>query len=159
MGQHITTMLAFREKGEEAVNLYVSVIKNSKVLSIMRSDGETPIPKGQLLHASFVLDGHEFTAMDGGPSFSFSEGFSIVATCDTQAELDEVWRRLTENGGEEGRCGWLKDRFGLSWQVIPASLGTMMSDAEHGNARKVMDALMKMDKIDIATLERAYRER
>lgn len=159
MGQAITTMLAFKENAEEAVNLYVSVIKNSKVLSIMRSDGETPIPKGQLLHASFVLNGHEFTAMDGGPSFSFGEGFSIVATCDTQAELDELWTRLTENGGEEGRCGWLKDRFGLSWQVIPSSLGTMISDGQHGNARKVMDALMKMEKIDIATLERAYRER
>jgi predicted 3-demethylubiquinone-9 3-methyltransferase (glyoxalase superfamily) len=159
MGQTITPMLAFKEKGEEAVNLYVSVIKNSKILSMMKSDGETPIPKGQLLHASFVLNGIEFTAMDGGPSFSFSEGFSIVATCDTQAELDEVWQRLTENGGEEGRCGWLKDRFGVSWQVIPKSLGAMMSDPARGNSRKMMEALMKMDKIDIATLERAYKER
>jgi len=159
MGQQITTMLAFKERGEEAVNLYVSVIKNSRVLSIMRSDGETPIPKGQLLHASFVLSGREFTAMDGGPSFSFSEGFSIVATCDTQAELDEVWTRLSENGGEAGRCGWLKDPFGVSWQVIPKALGEMMSDPAHGDSRKVMDALMKMDKIDIATLERAYHQK
>ncbi len=105
---------------------------------------------------SFVLDGQEYTAFDGGPSFSFTEGFSLVATCETQAELDEIWARLTE-GGEEGPCGWLKDRFGVSWQVVPASLGKMMTDAKSGNPAKMMEALLQMKKLDIATLEQAYR--
>jgi predicted 3-demethylubiquinone-9 3-methyltransferase (glyoxalase superfamily) len=158
--QHVNTVipsLTFKERAEEAITLYTSVIKNSKIGNIMRSDGSSPIPKGSVLHASFELDGREFTAMDGGPSFSFAEGFSMVATCDTQEELDKVWNRLSSNGGEEGRCGWLKDPFGVSWQVIPRALGEMMGDSKSGNPGKVMEALMKMDKIDIATLKRAYK--
>jgi predicted 3-demethylubiquinone-9 3-methyltransferase (glyoxalase superfamily) len=125
----------------------------------MRSEGgSTPIAKGSVLHASFELDGREFTAMDGGPSFSFSEGFSMVATCDTQEELDNIWTRLSSDGGEEGRCGWLKDRFGVSWQVIPRALGEMMEHPRAGNPGKVMEALLKMDKIDIATLKQAYKQ-
>ena len=104
-----------------------------------------------------MLDGQEYTAFDGGPSFNFTEAFSFVATCETQKELDEIWARLTADGGEEGPCGWLKDRFGVSWQVVPASLGTMMSDPKSGNPAKVMEALLKMRRLDIATLERAYR--
>ena len=111
----VTPSLTFKDHAEDAIKLYTSVIKNSKIRSIMRSEGgSTPIPKGTVLHASFELDGRDFTAMDGGPSFSFSEGFSMVATCDTQEELDNIWNRLSSDGGEEGRCGWLKDRFGLS---------------------------------------------
>jgi predicted 3-demethylubiquinone-9 3-methyltransferase (glyoxalase superfamily) len=125
------------------------------VLSLLRSDGG-PVPKGSLLHASFLLDGQEYTAFDGGPSFSFTEAFSFVATCEAQEEIDEVWARLTD-GGEEGPCGWLKDRFGVSWQVVPRALGKMMSDPKSGNPAKVMEALLKMRKLDIATLERAYR--
>ena len=124
----------------------------------MRSEGG-PIAKGKVLHATFELDGREFTAMDGGPSFSFTEGFSLVATCETQQELDEIWRRLSEDGGEEGPCGWLKDRFGVSWQVLPRALGEMMGDPRSGNPGKVMEALLKMGKIDIAALEQAYRQR
>ena len=120
----VTPSLTFKDHAEDAIKLYTSVIKNSKIRSIMRSEGDsTPLPKGTVLHASFELDGREFTAMDGGPSFSFSEGFSMVATCETQDELDSIWKRPSSDGGEEGPCGWLKDRFGVSWQVIPRALG------------------------------------
>jgi predicted 3-demethylubiquinone-9 3-methyltransferase (glyoxalase superfamily) len=156
--------LTFTDRAEEAVNFYVSVFPNSKVLSMLRSDGNIEsaledkggMPKGSLLHASFVLDGQEYTAFDGGPSFAFTEGFSLVATCKTQDEIDAIWGRLTE-GGEEGPCGWLKDKFGVSWQVVPASLGGMMGDSEHGDPSKVVAAFLKMKKLDIATLERAYK--
>jgi len=156
--QTVTPSLTFKDGAEDALKLYVSVIRNSKIVNLMRSEGG-PIAKGKVLHATFELDGREFTAMDGGPSFSFTEGFSLVATCETQQELDEIWRRLTENGGEEGPCGWLKDRFGVSWQVLPRALGEMMGDPRSGNPGKVMEALLKMGKIDIAALEQAYRQR
>jgi predicted 3-demethylubiquinone-9 3-methyltransferase (glyoxalase superfamily) len=155
--QSVRPCLTFKEGGEEAVNFYVSVFPNSRVLSMLRSDGLPALPNGSLLHASFELDGQEYTAFDGGQSFSFTEAFSFVATCETQDELDEIWARLTD-GGEEGPCGWLKDRFGVSWQVVPAALGKMMSDPKSGNPGKMMEALLKMGKLDIATLERAYRE-
>ena len=151
--------LTFKDRAEDAIKLYTSVIKNSKIGNIARSDESAPMPKGSVLHASFELDGREFTAMDGGPSFSFSEGFSMVATCETQEELDNVWRRLSADGGEEGRCGWLKDPFGVSWQVIPRALGEMMMHPESGNPGKLMEALLKMDKIDIATLKQAYKQK
>ena len=151
--------LTFKDRAEDAIKLYTSVIKNSKIGNIARSDESAPMPKGSVLHASFELDGREFTAMDGGPSFSFSEGFSMVATCETQEELDNVWRRLSADGGEEGRCGWLKDPFGVSWQVIPRALGEMMMHPESGNPGKLMEALLKMDKIDIATLKQAYTQK
>ena len=154
----VTPSLTFKDHAEDAIKLYTSVIKNSKIGSVMRSDG-SGLPKGSVLHASFELDGREFTAMDGGPSFSFSEGFSLVATCDTQEELDNIWKRLSSDGGEEGRCGWLKDRFGVSWQVVPRALGEMMGHPESGNSGKVMEALLKMGKLDIATLKAAYKQR
>src|SRR6266516_2529141 len=155
----VTPSLTFKDHAEDAIKLYVSVIKNSRIGSIMRCEGgSTRLPEGSVLHASFELDGQTFTAMDGGPSFSFSEGFSMVATCDTQEELDNIWACLSSNGGEEGRCGWLKDRFGVSWQVIPRVLGEMMEDPHAGNPGKVMEALLGMDKIDIATLKRAYKQ-
>jgi predicted 3-demethylubiquinone-9 3-methyltransferase (glyoxalase superfamily) len=154
----VTPSLTFKDHAEDAVKLYTSVIKNSKINSIMRSDG-VGVPKGQVLHVSFELDGREFTAMDGGPSFSFTEGFSMVATCDKQEELDRVWNKLSSDGGEEGRCGWLTDRFGVSWQVIPRALGEMMGDSKSGNPGKVMEALLKMNKLDIATLKAAYKQK
>ena len=153
----VTPSLTFKERAEDAMKLYVSVIKNSKIVNIMRSDGR-PLPKGHVLHATFELDGREFTAMDGGPTLSFSEGISIVATCDTQEELDAIWKRLSE-GGQEGPCGWLKDRFGVSWQVVPRALGEMMGHPESGNSGKVTEALLKMSKIEIATLREAYKQR
>jgi predicted 3-demethylubiquinone-9 3-methyltransferase (glyoxalase superfamily) len=156
--------LTFKEGAEEAVNFYVSVFPNSKVVSMLRSDSNLEasleakggMPKGSLLHASFVLDGQEYTAFDGGQSFAFTEAFSLVATCETQEQLDAIWERLTE-GGEEGPCGWLKDKFGVSWQVVPSSLGRMMGDSRSGDPGKVVEAFLKMKKLDIATLERAYR--
>lgn len=153
----IIPCLTFNDQAEEAVSFYVSVFKNSRMVSIVRSSSEGPVSKGKVLHAVFELNGREFTAFDGGPSFSFSQGFSLVATCETQDELDEVWQKLSK-GGEEGPCGWLKDKFGVSWQVIPAALGEMMGDPESGNAEKVMEALLTMGKIDIKTLERAYQQ-
>jgi len=153
----VTPSLTFKERAEDAMKLYVSVIKNSKIVNIMRSDGG-PLPKGNVLHATFELDGREFTAMDGGPTFSFSEGISLVATCDTQEELDAIWKRLSE-GGQEGPCGWLKDRFGVSWQVVPRALGEMMGHPESGNSGKVTEALLKMSKIEKATLREAYKQR
>lgn len=152
----VVPCLTFKDQAEAAVNLYVSVFKNSKILSIVRSTSDGPIPKGKVLHASFELNGREYTAFDGGPHFTFTEGFSLVATCDTQEELDQVWRRLSE-GGKEGPCGWLTDPFGVSWQVLPTNLGRMMTDSKSGNPGKVMEALLKMGKLDIATLERAYQ--
>ena len=149
--------LTFKDQTEEAVNFYVSLFPNSKVVSILHSELDSPqLPKGSVLHAEFVLDGQEYTAFDGGESFEFSEGFSLVATCETQQELDTIWDRLTD-GGEEGPCGWCKDRFGVSWQVVPSSLGRMMSDSKSGNSSKVVEAFLKMKKMDIATLESAYK--
>jgi len=154
--QGVSTFLSFRDRAEEAVNLYVSVIPNSRIVSMMKSDGDGPIARSKVLHASFVLDGREFAAMDGGASFSFAQGTSLFVTCDTQEEVDRIWTALTENGGAPGPCGWLVDPFGLSWQVIPAALGELISDPEHGNAKGVIDAMLKMGKLDIAELRRAY---
>lgn len=153
----VTPCLTFKSGAEEAVNLYVSTFKNSKITELVRSESDGPVPKGKLLHATFELDGREYTAFDGGDYFSFSQGISLVATCDTQEELDAIWTRLSSDGGKEGPCGWLTDKFGVSWQVVPTSLGKMMSDTRNGSPAKVMAALMKMSKLDIKTLEQAYR--
>lgn len=153
--QSITPVLTFKDRTEEAVNLYVSLFPNSRIVDVVRSDGGL-IPAGQVMSATFELDGHPYNAFDGGGSFSFSEGFSIMVTCGTQNEIDRLWDRLTENGGEPGRCGWLKDRFGLSWQIIPADLGEMLSNPAGGNTQKAGEAMMKMDKLDIAALRAAY---
>jgi predicted 3-demethylubiquinone-9 3-methyltransferase (glyoxalase superfamily) len=149
--------LVFKERAEEAVNFYVSLFPNSRVVSAVRSDGKGPMGEGTLMHAAFELNGREYTAFDGGPSFSFSEGMSLMVTCETQQEIDRLWARLTADGGEEGLCGWLKDRFGVSWQVVPADLGQMLSDSAHGNTGKALEAMLKMKKLDIATLRQAYR--
>jgi predicted 3-demethylubiquinone-9 3-methyltransferase (glyoxalase superfamily) len=156
--------LTFKNQAEEAVNFYVSVFPNSRVVSMLRSDAKLDsvledkggMPEGSVLHASFVLDGQEYTAFDGGEHFAFSDAFSLVATCETQQELDAIWNQLAD-GGEEGPCGWLTDKFGVSWQVVPSSLGRMMGDSEHGDPGKVVEAFLRMKKLDIATLERAYR--
>jgi predicted 3-demethylubiquinone-9 3-methyltransferase (glyoxalase superfamily) len=152
----ITPCLTFEARAEDAVHYYVSVFENSRIVSMVHSNSDGPIPKGTMLHATFELNGREYTAFDGGPPFKFSQAFSLVATCDTQQELDEIWRKLSQ-GGQEGRCGWLTDQFGVSWQVIPAILGEMMSHPESGNAGKLMEALLQMGKLDIATLVQAYR--
>ncbi|HVH65112.1 MAG TPA: VOC family protein [Candidatus Acidoferrum sp.] len=151
-----TVCLTFADRAEEAINFYVGLFRNSRILELVRSDGSGAIAKGRIMHGRFELDSREFVAFDGGPTFAFSEGFSLRVTCQTQEEIDYFWTRLTE-GGEEGPCGWLKDRFGVSWQVIPAELGRMLSDTASGNSAKAAEAMFKMRKLDIATLERAYR--
>lgn len=153
----IKPCIVFNDRCEEALNLYVSVFPNSKVLSITRSESDAPIPKGRVLNATFQLDGREYTAFDGGPTFTFSEGFSLMVLCESQAEVDRYWSKLTANGGEEGPCGWLKDPYGLSWQIVPTVLGQMLSDAKSGNSAAALDAMLKMKKLDIAALQRAYR--
>ena len=156
----IRPCLTFSDHCEEAVNFYVSIFPNSKVLSLVRSEQEIgPIKKGQVLNATFQLDGREYMAFDGGPTFRFTEGFSLVVTCDTQDEIDRYWSKLTAGGGEEGPCGWLKDRFGVSWQIVPAVLGRLLTDAKNGNAVAATQAMLGMKKLDIAQLERAYRGR
>jgi predicted 3-demethylubiquinone-9 3-methyltransferase (glyoxalase superfamily) len=158
MADAVRPCLTFKDRAEEAVKLYISVFPNSKITNLTRveTDGG-PIPKGKLLNATFELDGREFLAFDGGETFNFAEGISLMVNCKTQEEVDRYWRALTAGGGEEGPCGWLKDPFGVSWQIVPEALGKMLSDPTSGNAEACMNAMMKMKKLDIATLEKAYR--
>ena len=127
------------------------------VVSITRSEEEGPIAKGKVMAATFELDGREFFAFDGGPSFSFTEGISMWVDCKTQEEVDRYWAALTANGGEESMCGWLTDPFGVSWQIIPVQLGQMLTDQKSGDSRAAFQAMLRMKKIDIAELERAYK--
>jgi len=157
MAQKITTFLTFNDQAEEAVNLYTSVFKNAKILSTTRYGEEGPGPKGSLMTAEFQLDRQEFVALNGGPSFAFSEGISLLVHCDTQPEIDEFWEKLSE-GGEKGPCGWLKDRFGVSWQVVPRVLGEMLSDKDPEKSKRVMNAMLQMSKIDISGLKQAYEQ-
>ncbi len=155
--QKITTFITFNDQAEEAVNLYVSVFKNSRILSMNRYGEGGPGPKGSVMSASFVLEGQEFTALNGGPTFTFGEGISLFVSCETQAEVDELWDKLSE-GGEKGPCGWLKDKFGVSWQIIPSALGQLLGDPDPAKAARVMQAMLKMTKIDIAGLRRAHEQ-
>jgi predicted 3-demethylubiquinone-9 3-methyltransferase (glyoxalase superfamily) len=158
MTDKVRPCITFKDRAEEAVNLYVSIFPNSKITELSRVEtGGGPIKKGKVLAAIFELDGREFRAFDGGETFSFNEGISLDVTCKSQEEVDRYWNALTANGGEEGPCGWLKDRFGVSWQIIPEQLGQMLSDPKSGNAQAAMNAMLKMKKIDIAELEKAYR--
>jgi predicted 3-demethylubiquinone-9 3-methyltransferase (glyoxalase superfamily) len=152
----IRPCIVYVDRAEEAINFYVSLFPNSKILGITRSEGDGPTAKGKVLGATFQLDGREFLAFDGGPTFSFTEGVSLMVTCKTQEEIDSYWTRLTEGGGEEGPCGWLKDRFGLSWQIVPEALTQMLSDPRSGDSHAALQAMLKMKKLDIAELERAY---
>jgi predicted 3-demethylubiquinone-9 3-methyltransferase (glyoxalase superfamily) len=153
--QKITPFLWFDNNAEEAVNFYISVFINSKVLSTTRYGEAGPGPAGTVLTAAFQLQGQEFIALNGGPHFKFTEAVSFSVNCETQEEVDEYWEKLSE-GGEKGRCGWLKDKFGLSWQVNPAVLGEMLQDKDPEKAKRVMEAMLQMDKIDIPTLKKAY---
>jgi predicted 3-demethylubiquinone-9 3-methyltransferase (glyoxalase superfamily) len=153
--QKITTFLTFKDHGAEAVRFYVSVFRSSRIEGITLAGEGGPLPKGALLNASFVLDGQEFMAMDGGSYFSFAQGISLFVSCETQAEIDYFWEKLSE-AGEKLPCGWLRDRYGVSWQIIPTVLGELMSDKDPAKAQRVMAALLQMGKIDIETLRRAY---
>ncbi|HEV2491791.1 MAG TPA: VOC family protein [Terriglobia bacterium] len=155
--QKITPFLWFNDNAEEAMNFYVSVFKNSKILSISRYGEGGPGPKGTVMTGTFQLEGQEFMALNGGPQFSFTPAISLFVNCETQQEVDELWEKLSE-GGEKERCGWLKDKFGLSWQIIPTALGKMLNDPDPAKSKRVMQAMLQMDKIDVKGLEKAYAQ-
>jgi predicted 3-demethylubiquinone-9 3-methyltransferase (glyoxalase superfamily) len=154
----ITPFLWFDKEAEEAAKLYVSIFKNSRILEVSRYGEAGPGPKGSVMTIRFELDGQEIIGLNGGPHFKFSEAVSLSVDCATQEEVDEYWSKLSA-GGEEGQCGWLKDRFGLSWQVNPRALGEMLNDADRAKAGRVMQAMLKMKKIDIGALRRAYDQK
>jgi predicted 3-demethylubiquinone-9 3-methyltransferase (glyoxalase superfamily) len=154
--QRITPFLWFDGQAEEAAKFYVSVFKNSKIKQITHYTGEElPERKGQVMTVSFELDGQEFTALNGGPQFKFTEAVSFVINCDTQEEIDYYWEKLTADGGEEVQCGWLADKFGLSWQVVPEKFFAEWVEDEAG-LQRVMRELMQMKKLDLATLKKAF---
>ena len=151
----ITTFLTFNDRAEEAVEFYTSVFEGGKITGTTRYGEAGPGTPGSLMTASFQLDGREFIALNGGPSFTFSQGISLVVSCESQDEVDHYWERLSE-GGEQGPCGWLTDKFGVSWQVVPRVLGEMMSDPDPEKAGRVMQAMLQMHKIEIDELQKAY---
>jgi len=146
----ITPFLWFDDQAEQAMRFYVSIFNNSKVLEV------TPGPDGKVMGVRFELEGQEFTGLNAGPEFKFTEAISFYVNCRDQAEVDELWAKLSAGAGEESRCGWVKDRFGLWWQIIPEALPRLMSDKDPVKAKRVVDAMLKMKKIDVAELERAY---
>ena len=151
----ITPFLWFDSQAEEAARFYVSIFKNSKIVKVARYGEAGPGPEGSVMTVVFELEGQEFIALNGGPQFKFTEAISFSVSCNTQKEVDEFWEKLSK-GGEEGPCGWLKDKYGLSWQINPAILGEMLSDPDPKKSRRVMEAMLKMKKIDIAALKKAY---
>ena len=153
--QKITPWLWFDDEAEEAANFYTSIFKNSKIVSISRYGEAGPRPEGMVMTVTFRLDGQEFTALNGGPDFKFTEAISFFVNCETQEEVDELWRKLSE-GGEEQQCGWLKDKYGVSWQIIPSALMEMLQDKDTERSRRVMEAMLQMQKIDIKALRQAY---
>jgi predicted 3-demethylubiquinone-9 3-methyltransferase (glyoxalase superfamily) len=155
--QKLTPFLWFDNQAEEAMKFYVSVFKNSKVVSVTRYGEGGLGPKGTVMTATFQLDGQDFMALNGGPHFKFTEAISFFVNCETQQEVDELWENLSE-GGEKSRCGWLKDKYGLSWQVIPSVLGEMLRNKDPEKSKRVMMAMLQMDKIDIETLKQAYEQ-
>jgi predicted 3-demethylubiquinone-9 3-methyltransferase (glyoxalase superfamily) len=153
----ISPCLWFDNQAEEAAQFYTSLFPNSHVVSVDRSPADTPSgPEGMVLTVDFVLDGRSFIALNGGPDFTFSEAISMSIDCEDQAEVDRYWDALIDDGGEPSVCGWLKDRYGLSWQVIPKQLPAMLKDPDRAAAKRVMEAMLKMVKIEVAELERAY---
>src|SRR5574340_452418 len=152
--QKITPFLWFDDKAEEAMNFYISIFKNSKIVSLNRYGETGSGSKGQVTTATFQLNGQEFMALNGGPEFRFTEAISFFVNCETQREVDDLWEKLSE-GGEKGQCGWLKDKYGVSWQIVPTVLGEMMSDSDPEKSKRVMTAMLQMGKLDIRTLKQA----
>ncbi len=152
--QKISTFLTFNNQAEEAMKFYTSIFKNSKIVSSMRYGEGGPGPKGSLMGGTFQLEGQTFMALNGGPYFTFAQGISLYVNCETQEEIDELWEKLSA-GGEKQQCGWLKDKFGVSWQIIPAILGQLLQDKDPAKAGRVMGALLKMTKLDLKTLKEA----
>jgi predicted 3-demethylubiquinone-9 3-methyltransferase (glyoxalase superfamily) len=153
--QKITPFLWFDNNAEEAVNHYLAIFKNSKINKVLRCGDAGPGPKGSILTIAFQLEGQEFIALNGGPIFKFTEAISLSVDCKSQQEVDDLWEMLSD-GGQKSQCGWLKDKFGLSWQVVPTALVEMLQDHDAGKANRVMAAMMQMSKIDIAILKQAY---
>lgn len=153
--QKITPFLWFDNKAEEAMNFYVSVFKNSKVVGVSRSGDAGPGPKGSVMTATFEIEGQRFIALNGGPTFTFTPAISLFVNCETQQEVDDLWAKLSA-GGREDRCGWLQDKYGLSWQIIPSTLMDLMQDKDPEKSKRVMQAMLQMVKIDIAGLKKAY---
>jgi predicted 3-demethylubiquinone-9 3-methyltransferase (glyoxalase superfamily) len=155
--QKITPFLWFDGKAEEAANFYTSIFKNSKILNIARYGEAGPGPKGSVMAVTFQLEGQEFIALNGGPQYTFTPAISLLVNCETQAEVDGLWTKLTSGGGKEVQCGWLQDKFGLSWQIVPKAFFELMQDKDPVKSQRVFKAMMQMTKFDIAALQRAYR--
>ena|SRR5258705_964483 len=156
--QKITTFLWFDGQAEEAMNFYISIFKNSKVVNISRYGEVGPGPKGTVMSATFQLEGQTFMALNGGPVFQFTPAISLFVNCESQEEVDTLWKKLSTGGSEE-RCGWLKDKYGLSWQIIPTALGKLLGDKDPEKAKRVMLAMLKMNKIDVKKLQEAYDQK
>jgi predicted 3-demethylubiquinone-9 3-methyltransferase (glyoxalase superfamily) len=154
--EKITPFLWFDSNAEEAMNFYVSIFKNSKILSVARYGDAGPGPKGTVMAATFQLEGQRFQALNGGPKYKFTPAISLFVNCETQQEVDELWAKLLAGGGREDQCGWLQDRFGLSWQIIPTLLPKLLSDKDPKKTSRVMKAMLQMKKIDINGLQQAY---
>jgi predicted 3-demethylubiquinone-9 3-methyltransferase (glyoxalase superfamily) len=155
--QKITPFLWFDKQAEEAARFYTSIFKNSKVGAVSRYGENTPGPTGSVMTVNFDLEGQEFVALNGGPIFKFNEAISFIVNCETQGEVDEFWEKLSA-GGEKGQCGWLKDKFGISWQIVPIILDKLMSDPDPVKASRVTQAMLKMTKLDIEQLKKAYQQ-
>jgi predicted 3-demethylubiquinone-9 3-methyltransferase (glyoxalase superfamily) len=155
--QKITPFLWFDNQAEEAVNFYVSMFKNSKINSVKRYGDAGPGPKGSVMIVTFQLEGQDFIALNGGPTFKFTPALSLYVDCVTQEEVDQLWEKLSE-GGRKDRCGWLQDKYGLSWQIVPRALQQLMSDPDPKKSASVMQAMLQMDKIDIEALKRAHEK-
>ena len=154
--QKINPFLWFDGKAEEAAKFYTSIFKNSKIHTISRYGDAGPGPKGTAMVVTFELEGQQFLALNGGPQFKFTPALSLFVNCETQQEVDELWEKLSE-GGRKDRCGWLQDKYGVSWQIIPTTLGQLMADPDPKKSSRVMQAMLQMDKIDIARLQQAYQ--
>jgi predicted 3-demethylubiquinone-9 3-methyltransferase (glyoxalase superfamily) len=157
--QKITPFLWFDSNAEEAMNLYVSIFKDAKILDLVRYGDAGPGPKGTVMTGTFQLEGQQFIALNGGPHFKFTEAVSFVVDCETQEEVDHFWSKLTAGGGAPSQCGWLKDRFGLSWQIVPSILPKLLADKDPAKSKRVMEAMLQMTKIDITALKKAYEQR
>jgi predicted 3-demethylubiquinone-9 3-methyltransferase (glyoxalase superfamily) len=155
MQKKITTFLTYDDRAEEAVDFYTSIFDDSRIVSATRYGAAGPGPEGSLMTATFELAGQEFMALNGGPSFGFAQGISLFVDCETQEEVDKLWEKLSD-GGEKGPCGWLTDRFGVSWQIIPRALGELLNDEDPEKAKRVMQAMLQMSKIEIEGLRQAY---
>lgn len=153
--QKITPFLWFDNNAEEAMNFYISVFKDAKIVNVNKLENVGPTPGDSIITGTFQLFGQDFMVINGGPMFKFTEAISLFVSCETQEEIDTYWSKLTADGGQESQCGWLKDKFGLSWQIVPASLNKILGNKENGKGHRAMQALMKMKKLDIKALEEA----